>query len=328
MRILAFSPFDPATLSGNSTTLRRVQKALQARGHAFEIVAVSPTTSRDDAAKAIDRFRPDVLHFYHSYKTGRLLPSLPRMPAVVTVSGTDLNHDYEVPERREVIDQAIARAGGVVTYNASLAARVPRATVIPKGVTLGDRPFDLRGTAGVREGAFVFFQPGGVRPIKNNLAAIDGLSPLKKEAVLIFAGPILDAGYGHQLANRLAKEPWIRHLPHIPPDAMAAAYRASDGVLNTSLSEGLSNALMEAMTVGRPILASDIPGNRDLLVHGETALLYKDLNGLTDLAAWLIREPKARALLGTAAQAVAKERFSTDREADALLQAYARARNC
>lgn len=328
MRILAFSPFDPQTISGNSITLRRVQKALEARGHGFEIVSVTPSTSPDEAAKAIARFRPDVLHFYHSYKTGRLLPSLSGLSTVVTVSGTDLNHDYDVPERREVIDRTIARAGAVVTYSASLAERVPRATVIPKGVTLGDRPFDLRGTAGVREGAFVFFHPGGVRPIKNNLAAIDGLSPLKKEAVLVFAGPILDAEYGHQLANRLAKEPWVRHLPHIPPDAMAAAYRASDVVLNTSLSEGLSNALMEAMTVGRPILASDIPGNRDLLVHGETAMLYKDLNGLTDLAAWFIREPRSRALLGQAAQTLALELFSTDREAEALLEAYGRARNC
>lgn len=37
--------------------------------------------------------------------------------------------------------------------------------------------------------------------------------------------------------------------------------------------EGQSNALMEAMLAGRPVVASDIPGNRDLVAPGETGFL-------------------------------------------------------
>jgi glycosyltransferase involved in cell wall biosynthesis len=107
---------------------------------------------------------------------------------------------------------------------------------------------------------------------------------------------------------------------------MAAAYRESDLVLNTSTSEGISNVLAEAMMCGRAILASDIPGNRDILEHGVTAALYKNANDLTDLAAWLIRDPAARAKLGAAAQAYARDHFSIERETDALLAAYDRAR--
>jgi glycosyltransferase involved in cell wall biosynthesis len=43
---------------------------------------------------------------------------------------------------------------------------------------------------------------------------------------------------------------------------MRSAYESADVVLNASVSEGLSNTLLEAIAAGRPILASDIPGNR------------------------------------------------------------------
>ena len=37
--------------------------------------------------------------------------------------------------------------------------------------------------------------------------------------------------------------------------------------------EGQSNAVIEAMQAGLPVIASDIPGNRDLVLHGETGRL-------------------------------------------------------
>lgn len=44
---------------------------------------------------------------------------------------------------------------------------------------------------------------------------------------------------------------------------------------NGSLYEGQSNVILEAMQTGVPVIASDIPGNRDLVRHDETGLLFK-----------------------------------------------------
>jgi glycosyltransferase involved in cell wall biosynthesis len=37
--------------------------------------------------------------------------------------------------------------------------------------------------------------------------------------------------------------------------------------------EGLPNVIMEAMAAAVPVVATDIPGNRDLVIHGETGFL-------------------------------------------------------
>ncbi|HXG62737.1 MAG TPA: glycosyltransferase [Planctomycetota bacterium] len=335
MKILALSPFPPNTVSGNVATLKRLQEGLRDRGHDMEILDVSGPAAAERVSAALGSVRPDVVHLYHAYKAGRFAALLERRPTVLTVSGTDLNDYVADPERARVIGEALRRVPVLLTYNSSLAERVTRffpdaagrLRVIPKGVRLGNDPFDLRGAAEIPQGSFLFVQAGGIRPVKDNLAALDGLAPLKSHAALVFAGPILDADYGRTFAARLAAEPWARHVPFVPPSAMAAVYRQADAVLNTSRSEGLSNALIEAMACGRPVLAADIPGNRDLIRPEVTGLLYSGPEDLRRQARRLVEDADLRRRLGAAAQEFARREFSTEREVGALLSAYEAARS-
>jgi glycosyltransferase involved in cell wall biosynthesis len=333
MKILAFSPFDLSEISGNVTTLRRLEEALTSRGHEFLITSVARDAQEADVAIRIEMESPDVIHFYHAFKTGRFIRAAGKRPVVVTISGTDLNDCAGDDACAPAVRDALRAAPVLVTYNASLAERLrgflpeaaPKLRILPKGVRLSTEPFDLRSVAEVPPGAFLFLQPGGVRPVKNNLLAVEALRAFRKEAFLVFAGPILDPAYGHDFSRQVAREFWVRHVPRVPPDGMAAAFGACDAVLNTSLSEGLSNALMEAMAAGRAILASDVPGNRDLIDYGRTGLLYRDRDDLQDKAGLFLRDPALRRRLGHAAREHARTHFSTDREAEALLEAYAAA---
>jgi glycosyltransferase involved in cell wall biosynthesis len=49
----------------------------------------------------------------------------------------------------------------------------------------------------------------------------------------------------------------------------------SDIFVLPSLAEGLPGALIEAMAAGLPCIASDIPGNRELVLDGQTGLTFR-----------------------------------------------------
>lgn len=79
--------------------------------------------------------------------------------------------------------------------------------------------------------------------------------------------------------------------------------RASFLVL-PSFGEGLSNAIMEAMSAGRPVIASNVGGNAELVAHDVNGLLFPS-NDDTSLAGAMQRlagDPALRASLGAAAR--------------------------
>lgn len=85
-----------------------------------------------------------------------------------------------------------------------------------------------------------------------------------------------------------------------------------DLLWNGSLYEGQSNTILEAMACGVPVVASDIPGTRDLVVHELTGLLYPlgDVGRLTRISNQLLREPERRALMSVAAKQRIAQHFS------------------
>ena len=86
-------------------------------------------------------------------------------------------------------------------------------------------------------------------------------------------------------------------------------------LLHFSYSEGLSLVLLEAMSFGVPIIARDIGGNRELVVHGETGYLFKDESEeeIANMVIDLIRNPKKRMAMGRAARARVRKYFSAER---------------
>lgn len=63
---------------------------------------------------------------------------------------------------------------------------------------------------------------------------------------------------------------------------MPAVYRNQDVAVLTSLREGLPCVFSEAMATGLPIVATDVDGAREAIVHGETGFLHRprDVEGM------------------------------------------------
>ena len=94
---------------------------------------------------------------------------------------------------------------------------------------------------------------------------------------------------------------------------VAAVLAGADLYVSTSLYEGLPMALLEAMSWAVPVVASDVPGNRDLVRDGETGRAYAhgDLAGLAETIARTLSDPGAVAL-AQRGRALAAERYGID----------------
>lgn len=79
-----------------------------------------------------------------------------------------------------------------------------------------------------------------------------------------------------------------------------------------SSGEGLPKALLEAAACQRPLLATDVAGNREVTLPGETGLrvAYQDVAGLTEALIRFARDPGERRRMGLQARRLAETAFS------------------
>ena len=100
--------------------------------------------------------------------------------------------------------------------------------------------------------------------------------------------------------------------------------RSMDIFVLPSLSEALSNALMEAMACGCPVVASNVGGNPELVRNGETGLLFEagDASGLATALQTLIENQPLRKRLASAGSEFIREHFSIRVSAERMGEIY------
>ena len=99
-----------------------------------------------------------------------------------------------------------------------------------------------------------------------------------------------------------------------------------DGLWLGSEYEGQSNAIMEAMAAGVPVVATDIPGNRDLVVHGETGYLVPigDRAGFARWTLALLNDTELARRLGHSAKQRMLSEFSVEKMISRHAELYER----
>jgi len=188
-----------------------------------------------------------------------------------------------------------------------------RVRVVPNGVDLSriDRvvaPAELdtaRALAGWRP-----WRPtvGVVARRKDHDVLLRALALLEEPLTLVLLGVAPD----HDLSTLAAAAP--QHEVHcIPfrPDVLPF-YRLFDVVVLPSRAEGLSQALLEAMALGLPVVASRAGGNPDLVSHDLDGLLVPPREPAAFAAALtrLLGDAALRRRLGEHGRRTARERFS------------------
>jgi len=101
-------------------------------------------------------------------------------------------------------------------------------------------------------------------------------------------------------------------------------YRAADLYVSASHSDGSSVSLLEALACGKPVVVSDIPGNREWVTPGQQGWLFPDgdVDALTACLLEAVGTPCQLVKMGAAARRLAEERADWNRNAAKMLEGY------
>ncbi len=339
LRVAILSPFASSAVRGNSITVNRIADGLRQRGVQICVWDCS-TTPVSQLSAEVEAFRPSLIHSFHAYRVGPLalkIASGLAIPMLVTVTGTDGNHDLFDAERGHHVRKVLEDAAGIAVFHISMRDKIfeelpqvgAKIAVVPQSVALQEGlPYPLAEQVDLPIDPIIILFPAGIRKVKNPLFPLEPLDRLLAqcpEMRLLYAGPILEDAEGQRLLDALALRAWASYLGEVPHRQMRSLLESADIVLNCSISEGgMANSLLEAMACARPVLASDIEGNRSLVEDGATGFLFRDGEELTDKAARLIESPGLRQRMGLAARSRFQTQLGLDREIDGYLGEYRR----
>lgn len=232
-----------------------------------------------------------------------------------------------------LVDRIICNSEAVARFTLDKeGAPANKVLVIPNGVDLarftsGDGA-GMRRRLGVGEDEFLIGALGTIKKVKGQAVLVEGLAPLlqrRPELKLVLAGEVT-RGYGEDLRRRvfelgLGGRVLFPGVVAEVPDLLAGL----DLFVLPSLSEGMSNALLEAMAAGKPIVATGVGGAGENLAQGSCGIIVPpaDPGPLGAAIEQAIADPIRRAELGHRAALRAREEYTLPRMLERTEGVYA-----
>jgi len=136
---------------------------------------------------------------------------------------------------------------------------------------------------------------------------------------------IIGDGPERFIIEKIAHEKGLKNIRFLGFQPQAFKYfKCASAYLSTSLKEGLPLTLIESMAMGVPVIATDVTGNNEIVVHGKNGFLYPD--GSIDSAIKYIQDLKSNSsllkLLGENARKTYLEKFRKETMIEKLVKLY------
>ncbi len=124
----------------------------------------------------------------------------------------------------------------------------------------------------------IVISTGRLEYVKGFVFAFLGIQQLVNEGIDVeyrIVGGGKEEEYLRFLIQRLGLENSIKLLGPLSPDEVGLELAAADIYLSSSLSEGISNAVLEAMAIGIPVISTSVGGMPEVIEEGITGLLVE-----------------------------------------------------
>lgn len=188
----------------------------------------------------------------------------------------------------------------------------------------------LRETLGLADASHIITTLGHVRQIKGCDVLIHAAAEvcrLYPRALFLIAGENHEPPHYAELGNlihTLGLSKNVRLLGGIKE--VSELLKLSQIFCLPSRSEGLSNALLEAMAAGLPSVATRVGGNPELIEEGRTGYLVdsEDSGAMARRIIDLIRSPELAAEMGRESRLLVHRRFTEQAMMDQIVQSYGR----
>jgi len=297
----------------------------------FEIININQKGFFDLTAyfrliKTVRKINPDIIitYLFHADIIGRIIIQLFTKYRTIPFLRTTYNHErYWIARLAEkltkyFVKHYLANSESVKDfYIKNIGVKKERITVIPNGIDINfynglKRDWNLRRSFKIKDGDFAIICVSNLHINKGHKYLLKAFEEIYKKNINI---KLLIVGDGEERANLLKQMANYYSRENVlflgKRMDVPQLLKISDIFVLHTLFEGMSNAIIEAMAAGIPVLATDIPENRDLIENEKTGILFpvNDTDSLVKAIEILIADESLRKKLGQNAQQKTKLNF-------------------
>lgn len=271
--------------------------------------------------KTIKQIEPNVIHL-HSSKAGVLgriaAKSYPKARVYYTPNGYSFLRE-DVSQKKQnffrKIEKFIAKVYGGITIACGdteyeYAKQLGKAVMVRNGINLSElEPINVKPSSELKS----IVTLGRISPQKNP-KLFNAIAEAFPELKFIWIG---DGELKH-----LLKAPNIEITGWLSRHAAITKLAQQDVYIQTSLWEGLPFTIIEAMALQKPIIATNVVGNKDAVSKNENGFLCENIEGFKKAINQLTLNPELLTKFGKDSKKLAEEKFDRDKNFKDLVQIY------
>jgi glycosyltransferase involved in cell wall biosynthesis len=276
--------------NGNNTTASRIRSYLYEHGWSCQLKESNTFANIATLNQFIIDHNVLCIIGIHAFHAGKLLRGV-TVPYCIIFGGTDINEYSYDDHCRCIMSEAVSHATILVAFSPTMlnnACKIltdvinKKVLVIPQGVVTKPTQCTDRAAWLSRRGLPIngrlFTMIAGLRPVKDPLFLVSAFTEWHQSkcsnAYLVIVGPQLDEEFSARFLETIAGHRSVIYVGTMPVEDTHRLITHSFAVVNSSIGEGMSVAILEAMDLGIPVIARDIPGNSSVVENLRTGLLY------------------------------------------------------